>query len=79
LYGAESIEVNSSHHQAVRDAGDLSVIGLAVDGTVEACEDSSRDFCLGVQWHPEHPDRRDMDLPLAQKFVAAAQRYRDAN
>jgi len=79
LYEAESIDVNSSHHQAVRDAGDLSVIGLAADGTVEACEDPSRDFCLGVQWHPEHPDRREIDLPLALKFIASAERYRDTN
>lgn len=79
LYGVGPVEVNSSHHQGVRDAGDLRVVGLAADGTVEACEDPSRDFCLGVQWHPEHPDRRQVDLPLAQSFVAAAVKYRRAN
>jgi len=79
LYGTHPVEVNSSHHQAVRDAGDLLVVGMASDGTVEACEDPSRDFCLGVQWHPEHPDRREVDLPLVQSFVAAAAKYRRAN
>jgi putative glutamine amidotransferase len=76
LYGTDSVIVNSSHHQAVDDPGDLVVTGIAADGTVEACEDPTRDFCLGVQWHPEHPDRREADHPLAQRFVQAASRYR---
>jgi putative glutamine amidotransferase len=46
-------EVNSYHHQAVADAGSLTVTGWADDGVVEACEDPARRFVLGVQWHPE--------------------------
>lgn len=76
IYGVGPVTVNSSHHQAVESAGDLAVTGRAPDGTVEVCEDPSTDFCLGVQWRPEHPDRRTVDLPLVQAFVAAAQRYR---
>ena len=76
IYGVDPVTVNSSHHQAVLDAGDLVVTGFAADGTVEACEDSGRDFCIGVQWHPEHPDRREADLPLVRGFVQAAARYR---
>ena len=77
IYGSEAV-VNSSHHQAVDSAGDLTVSGRAADGTVEVCEDPSVDFCVGVQWHPEHPDRRTADLPLVQAFVAAAARYRSS-
>ena len=33
---------------------------------------------LGVQWHPEHPDRRTPDAPLLAAFVAASARYRTA-
>ena len=76
VYGEQPVTVNSSHHQAVGSAGDLIVTGRAIDGTIEACEDPSADFCLGVQWHPEYPDRRALDLPLARVFVAAAARYR---
>lgn len=76
IFGTEPIVVNSSHHQAVESCGDLVVCGWAPDGTVEACEDPSADFCLGVQWHPEHPDRREADRPLVQAFVAAASRFR---
>ena len=75
MYGTEPVVVNSSHHQAVDSPGDLTITGWAPDGTIETCEDPSADFCLGVQWHPEHPDRRAADLPLVEAFVAAAARY----
>ncbi len=64
-------EVNSSHHQAVMDAGDLRISGLADDGTVEVCEDPSAEFVIGVQWHPEvDTDPRLFDALV----VAGAQR-----
>jgi putative glutamine amidotransferase len=78
IFGSAPVVVNSSHHQAVESPGDLVVSGWADDGTIETCEDPSSDFCLGVQWHPEHPDRREADLPMVQAFVAAASRYRSA-
>lgn len=71
VYGTDPVVVNSSHHQAVESPGTLVVSGLAPDGTIEACEDPDSAFCLGVQWHPEHPDRRAADLPLVRAFLAA--------
>ena len=70
-YGVTSAIVNSSHHQAVADSGGLRVTGRAPDGTVEVCEDPSGAFVLGVQWHPEHPDRKASDSPLVTAFVDA--------
>ena len=67
ILGAGLTEVNSSHHQAVRDAGRLTVTGWAHDGTVEVCEDPARPFVVGVQWHPEMLD----DLRLFSAFVDA--------
>lgn len=75
IYGSEKIAVNSSHHQAVDSPGDLTVTGWAPDGTIEVCENTANSFCLGVQWHPEQPERREIDLPLVQAFVTAARRY----
>jgi len=46
--------VNSSHHQAVMDAGDgLSVFALSGDGIIEGIYKRDYNFCVGVQWHPE--------------------------
>ncbi|MDE8346766.1 MAG: gamma-glutamyl-gamma-aminobutyrate hydrolase family protein [Acidocella sp.] len=48
------ISVNTSHHQAVRDAGRSVINALAPDGVIEGVEDPARKFCIGVQWHPEY-------------------------
>jgi len=53
---AGEIQVNSSHHQAVRVPGDkLRVVAVSPgDGVIEAVElDSADHFVVGVQWHPE--------------------------
>jgi putative glutamine amidotransferase len=54
ITGADKIMVNTSHHQAVRDAGRSVVNAVAPDGVIEGVEDAGLKFCLGVQWHPEY-------------------------
>lgn len=53
--GAVSHPTKSHHHQGVDTIGEgFAVTGWAtVDDLVEAIEDPSRRFALGVQWHPE--------------------------
>ncbi len=54
LVGADTLAVNSAHHQAVRAAGAGVVINAtAPDGVIEGIEHPRYRFCLGVQWHPE--------------------------
>lgn len=53
IVGADRMAVNSSHHQAVRDAGAAIVDAVAPDGVIEGIENPRQRFCLGVQWHPE--------------------------
>ena len=66
--------VNSRHHQAVQKLGKgLIVSATAPDGVVEAVEDPSKRFCLGVQWHPENFYRTGEFRALFEAFVAAAQ------
>ena len=72
VYGTDAMVVNSSHHQAVRDPGDLAVTIRAEDGSIEGCEDPGDAFVVGVQWHPEHPGRRQVDRPLLERFLTAA-------
>jgi putative glutamine amidotransferase len=57
--GADTLRVNSRHHQAIPGDGvgrELRASGIAPDGVVEAIEDPSQPWLLGVQWHPERPE-----------------------
>jgi putative glutamine amidotransferase len=56
ILGRKTIMVNSAHHQAVCPeciGRGLRVVARAEDGTIEAVQGTSRQFVLGVQWHPE--------------------------
>lgn len=67
-------EVNSRHHQAVRDVpAALTVSATAPDGVIEALERPGARFCVAVQWHPENFWRSGEFRPLFEAFVRAAQ------
>jgi putative glutamine amidotransferase len=67
-----SVEANSTHHQAVRDAGEvLTPCGWTDDGVIEVIASSSHPFALGVQWHPELMGD---DRPYQALVAAAARR-----
>ena len=54
LLGVDSIGVNSSHHQAVKQPGKgLVVIASAADGVTEGIQSANNDAVLAVQFHPE--------------------------
>jgi len=73
LNGSDSCAVNSRHHQAVKDvAAGFKVVATAPDGIIEAIEDPSARFCLGVQWHPENFFRTGEFRPLFEGFLEAA-------
>jgi putative glutamine amidotransferase len=57
--GSERTPVKSHHHQGIKDVGGgLVVTGWAVeDDAVEALEDPSCSFVLGVLWHPEEDEQ----------------------
>lgn len=65
--------VTSHHHQAVGRIGrGLVESAWAPDGTLEALEDPSLRFAIGVQWHPE----AGADDALFEALVAEARVYR---
>jgi len=71
----EHAPVKSHHHQGFGRLGEgLREAARADDGTVEALEDPSRRFALGVLWHPEAGE----DLRLFEALVLEAQDYRAA-
>jgi putative glutamine amidotransferase len=54
LLGQLEVEVNSFHHQAIKDLGrGLRAVGAAPDGVVEGAEVVGHPFAVAVQWHPE--------------------------
>jgi putative glutamine amidotransferase len=66
--------VKSHHHQGYGKIGDgLREAARAEDGTIEALEDPSRRFAMGVLWHPEAGE----DFALFEALVAEARTYRD--
>lgn len=68
-----SAEVNSSHHQAVKQPGDgLEVFARAADGIVEGIVRLDAPFCVGVQWHPERMPGDPLSAELFHMFVRAA-------
>ena len=74
---ASSIEGKSYHHQAVDAMADgLVVSARAQDGTIEAIEDQSKAFWVGVQWHPERTPEDVATQNLFRAFIGAAAIYR---
>ncbi len=72
LLGARH-DVKSHHHQGFGELGaGLREAARAPDGTIEALEDPSRRFTLGVLWHPEAGE----DAALFEALVAEAATYR---
>ena len=73
LLGDDMHAVNSRHHQAVKNLGEgLVVTATAPDGVIEAIEDPTRRFCLGVQWHPENFFRTGEFRVLFEALVQAS-------
>jgi gamma-glutamyl-gamma-aminobutyrate hydrolase PuuD len=71
----ERAPVKSSHHQGFGKLGEgLREAAWAEDGTIEAVEDPTRRFAVGVLWHPEEGD----DYALFAALVEQAAGYRAA-
>ena len=68
--GAERTPVKSHHHQGVKEIGaGLAVTARADDGTVEAIEDPSCPFVLGVLWHPEEDEKSQLIKALVSEVT----------
>lgn len=73
IYGSSTVDVPTSHHQAVKKpASAFRPVAFADDGVIEAIESPEHPYLIGVQWHPE----RDFDgnKRLFDSFISAALR-----
>ena len=66
--------VNSYHHQSIRDlASGFQATAVATDGVIEAIENSSYTFAVGVHFHPELMWKRHRNAKqLFKRYVDAA-------
>jgi putative glutamine amidotransferase len=73
-FGEGEEQVNSSHHQAIREPGrDLRVTARAGDGVIEAVEwTGDANWVIGVQWHPERMTNDPFAQKLFEDLIAAA-------
>jgi putative glutamine amidotransferase len=74
IAGRAEMDVNSYHHQAVAGVGkNLRAVAFANDGVIEAVEDTTGRFVVGVQWHPERGWQNDsFSKALFSKFIEHA-------
>jgi putative glutamine amidotransferase len=74
ITGADTLAVNSAHHQAAKDVPPGVVVNArSPDGVIEGIEAPDRRFCIGVQWHPEYLIN-EADERLFRAFVDACRR-----
>ncbi|MGC4033043.1 MAG: gamma-glutamyl-gamma-aminobutyrate hydrolase family protein [Tepidisphaeraceae bacterium] len=76
IIGKTTVASNSSHKQAVNRVGRGLVVTVhSPDGIVEATEDPSYPFYVGVQWHPERQNDEADHLGLFKALIAACQSF----
>ena len=81
LFKADTIVVNSFHHQAIKEpAPGFRVCARATDGVIEAMESTEYKSMLGVQWHPECFILKGDEcmMPLFQWLVQEATSFKEA-
>lgn len=67
----DRVRVNSVHHQSVNEGSAYVVAARAPDGVIEAIEVPGRNFCMGLQWHPEYCSSV-VDASIFNLFVISA-------
>ena len=70
---SKDLQVNSRHHQAVKDLGEsVQALAESPDGVVEVLKLESESWWVkGVQWHPENLMHLEIQRVLWNEFLAA--------
>lgn len=77
IIGKISIEVNSRHHQAVKELpSNMQVSAISEDGIIEGIEYTDGTKGFAVQWHPESMlDKTEESLEIYKWLVDEAKKY----
>lgn len=72
--------VASSHHQGIKKEEvqrnkKLRVLATSFDGVLEAFDDPTRPFYVGVQWHPERTEDPALGQGVIDKLVEIARKH----
>ena len=68
IFKEDIIEVNSRHKLVVKNTN-LKISAVSSDGYIEAVEDPSKNFFIGVQWHPESMIYDKLQNKLFETFI----------
>ena len=66
----EKITVNSRHNYQIKNTT-LEISGISKDNVIEVIEDKTKNFFIGVQWHPESLDNTDSNK-IFEYFIEKA-------
>jgi putative glutamine amidotransferase len=70
------LNVNSFHHQAIKDLGaGLHIVAKTADGVIEAVENTDAPV-FGVQWHPEKELDDPVQKQIFKNFVSICEQHR---
>lgn len=73
----DEINVNSFHRKTTKKNNSFKTVAYAEDGVLEGIELQSKDFVLGLQWHPEKMIDYDEDAKkIMQSFITASKKYK---
>lgn len=70
----EEIMVNSRHRYHIDSSGIHSVSAISEDNIIEAIENDSRKFHIGLQWHPETLDDNNSNK-IFNRFIEESKKY----
>jgi len=77
ITGSKEFEVESEHHQAIRNVTDeWQIVASASDGIIEAMEHKHHPWMISVLWHPEMSIDEAEQQRIFRAFVAAAEQLK---
>lgn len=76
----DKMTVNSFHRCRALEDSDFVVSARSSDGVIEALEDPTKKFFVGLQWHPEKDyDENNYSKLIIDRFISEVERFAKKN